>query len=307
MISCFCDRPGTSCLTSLAFFIQGTERLVENKPMRDYQQRFLEEHLLKLPLAGWRMLEVGATAPELHEAILQHVPEVREIIGIDQRKDWEYQGGKHRILKMDVRQLEFPDESFDLIYSLATFEHIHDLAHALQEMHRVLRPGGLLLSVWSPIWNGFNGHHQGSILSGADGVDIHLPWAHLIIPQNEFAQYLVRGESYTTAQAQAATDFIFHSPFLNRLCYGDYVQIIQKSGFQVMTLEGCRVEFGGLLHRIEEKIQAGYVSAEQVLDFFRRTPNDEVLVYKMKALLKKCATADGVPFKNDGEASGTND
>ncbi|MDX6681713.1 MAG: hypothetical protein QOG94_1752 [Solirubrobacteraceae bacterium] len=41
--------------------------------------------------------------------------------------------------------LPFADESFDLVTSLDVVEHIEDEDGALRELHRVMRPGGLLL------------------------------------------------------------------------------------------------------------------------------------------------------------------
>jgi ubiquinone/menaquinone biosynthesis C-methylase UbiE len=46
---------------------------------------------------------------------------------------------------MDARRLEFPDESFDVVFSLSSFEHFgtpQDIATASAELGRVLRPGG---------------------------------------------------------------------------------------------------------------------------------------------------------------------
>jgi ubiquinone/menaquinone biosynthesis C-methylase UbiE len=42
---------------------------------------------------------------------------------------------------MDARRLEFPEASFDLVYSFHALEHIPDPEQALAEMARVLRPG----------------------------------------------------------------------------------------------------------------------------------------------------------------------
>jgi exosortase/archaeosortase family protein len=42
----------------------------------------------------------------------------------------------------DVRALPFADASFDAVYSMGTVEHFRDSARAIDEMVRVLRPGG---------------------------------------------------------------------------------------------------------------------------------------------------------------------
>ena len=44
--------------------------------------------------------------------------------------------------------LNFPDASFDLVVANQVFEHVQDLEAAARELHRVLRPGGMLLSVF---------------------------------------------------------------------------------------------------------------------------------------------------------------
>jgi ubiquinone/menaquinone biosynthesis C-methylase UbiE len=46
---------------------------------------------------------------------------------------------------MDARDLQFPDASFDLVYSFHALEHIPNPQLALNEMARVLRPGGTYL------------------------------------------------------------------------------------------------------------------------------------------------------------------
>jgi len=42
----------------------------------------------------------------------------------------------------DAEQLDFPDDSFDLVYSHGVLHHTPDIARAINEVHRVLRPGG---------------------------------------------------------------------------------------------------------------------------------------------------------------------
>ena len=45
--------------------------------------------------------------------------------------------------QMDATKLDFPDSSFDLVFSYNTFEHLPDPRSTLQEILRVLRPGGI--------------------------------------------------------------------------------------------------------------------------------------------------------------------
>ncbi len=42
----------------------------------------------------------------------------------------------------DVRELPFRDACFDAIYSMGTIEHFDETEHAVEEMARVLKPGG---------------------------------------------------------------------------------------------------------------------------------------------------------------------
>jgi len=56
---------------------------------------------------------------------------------------------------MDIEKLEFPDGSFDFIYSSLVMHYLHDWNKALNETYRVLRTGGVyLFSTHHPFFNG---------------------------------------------------------------------------------------------------------------------------------------------------------
>jgi SAM-dependent methyltransferase len=47
------------------------------------------------------------------------------------------------IRRMDAEKLDFPDGTFDLVVSNATFEHIHNVPRAVSELARVMKKGGV--------------------------------------------------------------------------------------------------------------------------------------------------------------------
>lgn len=60
-----------------------------------------------------------------------------------------------RILQADIRELPFPDRSFDLLYTMGTIEHIAEYRQAVREVRRVLRPGGRAILGVPYKWNLF--------------------------------------------------------------------------------------------------------------------------------------------------------
>jgi SAM-dependent methyltransferase len=58
------------------------------------------------------------------------------------RKRFELAGLRGEFHIADAEQLDFPDNSFDLVYSHGVLHHTPDTAGAVREIHRVLKPGG---------------------------------------------------------------------------------------------------------------------------------------------------------------------
>lgn len=60
-----------------------------------------------------------------------------------------------RVLRMDAEQMDFPDDSFDFIWSWGVIHHSSSTAKILHEMRRVLRPGGeaIVMVYHRGIWN----------------------------------------------------------------------------------------------------------------------------------------------------------
>jgi SAM-dependent methyltransferase len=58
------------------------------------------------------------------------------------RKRFEVSGLPGEFRVADAEHLDFADDSFDLVYSHGVLHHTPDTARAVQEIHRVLKPGG---------------------------------------------------------------------------------------------------------------------------------------------------------------------
>jgi SAM-dependent methyltransferase len=107
--------------------------------VRDGALRFAHDVAENFPVVE-PLVEMGARAADGQEAIADLRPlfRAREHIGCDIQEGT----GVDRI--EDIHALTFDDESVGTIICLETLEHVFDPLRAVQEMHRVLRPGGVL-------------------------------------------------------------------------------------------------------------------------------------------------------------------
>ena len=121
------------------------------------------------------------------------------------------------VVRADITQPGLFGEFFDIAYSFATFEHVSDPRGGWQNMINLLRPGGVLWSVSSPLWFSPYGHHK-AMLEGH-------PWAHL---EQRDPESLLR---YCIDQGIPSPDkidlvhhvnYIYHPDPFNRLRASEY-------------------------------------------------------------------------------------
>lgn len=106
--------------------------------MRTIVRTFAEEAAAVLPIKG-PVVEIGSRPAE-GQAATANVRALfagHDYIGCDVQEG----AGVDRI--EDVHHLTFDDDSVGTVVSLDTLEHVADPLRALQEIHRVLRPGGV--------------------------------------------------------------------------------------------------------------------------------------------------------------------
>lgn len=94
------------------------------------------------PQPGERILEVGCNRGHYTKRVQAIAP---ESYGVDINAVAIGNGITQNLAVMDAENLEFPDKSFDKIYSLHTIEHVPSPQKALKEMARVLKPGGKIV------------------------------------------------------------------------------------------------------------------------------------------------------------------
>jgi ubiquinone/menaquinone biosynthesis C-methylase UbiE len=106
---------------------------------------------LEAELPDWRekaIVDVGCGTG----AVLKRLGNPEENVGIDLAPEaisFCRQRGLNNVQQGDVHALPFPDASFDAVICSSVLYHqwVSDVGGAVREMHRVLRPGGVLLVI----------------------------------------------------------------------------------------------------------------------------------------------------------------
>ena len=116
------------------------------------------------PLAGKRLLKLDLWNEAFNTRILNWASgQGANAFGLDaseyiSRRAWQNAraaGDSLHVVQADIRRLPFADESFDLVYSMGTIEHIAEYREALAEVRRVLRVGGRAIIGVPHTWNVF--------------------------------------------------------------------------------------------------------------------------------------------------------
>lgn len=80
------------------------------------------------------------------------------------REHLRHYGLPGRVLVGDAHALGFQDGTFDVVYSSGVLQHVPDIRHAVAEIHRVLRPGGLAVVIVYHRYSWFNAlRHLGRV------------------------------------------------------------------------------------------------------------------------------------------------
>jgi ubiquinone/menaquinone biosynthesis C-methylase UbiE len=223
------------------------------------------------PLEG-RILEIGCGDGALVKLIASKDKCV-EVSGIDiscspgectcGADAWSIQHG-------DAMDLDFPSAHFDSAYSFGCFEHISCTGQALNEVYRVLKPGGRVYLQFWPIWTSVIGHHSNFWVP--EKVTDIPPWGHLYLSPLELKDHLLL--NYPLEEVERTIDDVYFSPRINRTGFRQQVLNFLTSPFRSVSLEkiqsSCREfsfgerkdEFSNLPPKVKERLLESYDETE---------------------------------------------
>jgi ubiquinone/menaquinone biosynthesis C-methylase UbiE len=141
-----CDSEFSSRAELSAEFFREVER------ERYRLQRHIPALLDAIDWAGKRVLEIGTGVGTDARGIIARGG-IYTGINVDAGSTratataLEVLGLPGKVLQCDATRMQFPDESFDFVYTFGVLHHIPDVAAAMREIMRVLQPGGEVLAM----------------------------------------------------------------------------------------------------------------------------------------------------------------
>ncbi|AIE73334.1 MULTISPECIES: bifunctional 2-polyprenyl-6-hydroxyphenol methylase/3-demethylubiquinol 3-O-methyltransferase UbiG [unclassified Synechocystis] len=117
--------------------------------------------------------------------------------GVDVCRDLgrDFSHPKVTYFRESAEAMERQSDCYDLVFSVATLEHIHDLLSAFREIYRVTKSGGLIYTVAAPLWNSAEGHHLKYL-----GLFSEFPWIHLRLSPTEIKNYIYANKTAVDLQ-----------------------------------------------------------------------------------------------------------
>jgi SAM-dependent methyltransferase len=155
--------------------------------------------------------------------VISHLTNLREtVLKLFTEKEKNLIKEKVSFVEDDISKSVLEDNSFDIIASWETLEHIGDIDNAFANIRRILKPNGIAFHEYNPFFS-LNGGHSFCTLD--------FPWGHCRLNEKDFLRYLleVRPKEYTAASS-------FYQNSLNRLAMDDLRDSSKKAGLEILAL-----------------------------------------------------------------------
>jgi SAM-dependent methyltransferase len=127
----------------------------------------------------------------------------------------------------DFCHTTLPDRNFDAISSFAVWEHVKDFDALVKETHRLIKPDGVVLAAFGPLWYTFSGDH----FSAAGGSECG--FNHLLLDRQEYLDWI---DSFQKQDLWATSEESYfeirkhiHEGLFSYLRPREYIQAVEKS------------------------------------------------------------------------------
>src|SRR5215469_5239142 len=126
----------------------------------DYRDQFFEE--CKAVVGDLAGLSVCIPGCGPGRDCVPFVSASAKITGLDIGADLgtAYSHSEVHYHRESIEGCALPSDHFDVIFCIATMEHVQNIEAGFAEMVRLCRFGGIIYSVAAPLWNSRRGHHM---------------------------------------------------------------------------------------------------------------------------------------------------
>jgi SAM-dependent methyltransferase len=196
------------------------------------------------------ILEIGADGQLASAKILTRLTGLEVVASNLTVAGFESKVGDHPITvhQNDIGTLDFPDNSFSMLFGRSVLEHISGLDGFLSECYRVLEPGGVMYLDGGAFYFSPKGHHMA--VKGATGThygfdvfpDLIPDWFHLQTDEAGLRSYLEQDKGISVEDAQIIAHYIFNSPEQNRLSGSQIIASFQAALFRSVKYDCTFVE-----------------------------------------------------------------
>jgi SAM-dependent methyltransferase len=201
-------------------FMQKATRASNAAPTYDYHEANATSAARLLDVTKSKVLVVGCNAGgDCKLFVDRGTPEVHGLDVIEQTGK-EFPNERVTYHKQSIENCDLPSGYFDLVYSVATMEHVPDVKAGYSEMCRVTKRGGIIYSMASPLWNSPYGHHM-SCFEGH-------PWVHLCFEPSEIVEY-AKAQGIEGERGRAVehiVGYMMNPAYFNRVSAETYLDAI---------------------------------------------------------------------------------
>jgi SAM-dependent methyltransferase len=204
---------------------------------------------------------------ELMNRLRRHLPILVQEPGFERFEQLEQVIDNCTFFSMNAQQLLFRDDLFDFVFSLNAFEHIPDPGRSLQEISRVLKPGGHVFLQFNGLYFSDDGHHLSTLTD--------VPWIHLLYDRDEIKKIISEA-----GKSANEVDNILDS--LNGYNVRQYLAIFDQTDLQILEKH---------IHR--DFSFAGSEGSEEFSKLKELYPEEDLTTSGITIILRKASQATG--------------